>query len=341
MNNLKNGGNQSPVGILGTGSALPERVLTNEELETMVDTSDEWITSRTGIKERRVAAPEQASSDLAYEAAIKALDSAGLSAADLDLIMVATVTPDMAFPATACIVQNKLGATHAATFDLSAGCSGFVYALEVGAQMVRGGYKHVLVIGVDLLSRITDYSDRSTCVLFGDGAGAAILGPVSEGYGIIATELGADGGGGEYLTMPGGGSRNPATLVTVNDRQHYIRMSGNEVFKFAVRIMNSSTERVLQAAGLSAQQVDWFIPHQANIRIIQAAADRLELTPEKVFVNVDRYGNTSAASIAIALDEVVRTKDVKDGDYLLLVGFGAGLTWGSTVIRWQGSKNRE
>lgn len=324
------------VGILGIGKSVPDRILTNKDLEAMVDTSDEWIVSRTGIKERRIAEPNIAASDLGYEAALEALKRAKLDPQDLDLIIVATITPDHAFPATACVIQEKLGAINAAAFDLSAGCSGFVYGLEVGQNMVKGGHQHVLVVGVDVLSRITDYTDRSTCVLFGDGASAAILGAVEPNYGIIATELGADGTGGNYLQLPAGGSRRPANQDTVIAKEHYLQMAGNEVFKFAVRIMANSTERVLAKANLTSDQVDWFVPHQANVRIINSAATRLKIDPDRIFMNVDRYGNTSAASIGIALEELVTTRDVKAGDTIVLVGFGAGLTWGSAVVKWGG-----
>lgn len=316
------------------GKAIPERVLTNAELETMVNTSDEWIVTRTGIKERRIASKNIASSDLGYEAALKALEQGQTQPEEIDLIITATITPDMMFPATACIIQDKLGAVNAAAFDLSAGCTGFVYGLEVSKNMIKAGYKRILVIGTDILSKITDYSDRSTCVLFGDGACAAVLGPVSDSHGILATEIGADGSGHDYLFLPAGGSRLPTTRMTVDDKGHFVRMAGNEVFKFAVRIMSSSTKRVLDKAGIDAQEIAWFVPHQANIRIIKAAAERLNLDDRRVYVNVDRYGNTSAASVGIALEELASSNRLKDGDLVLIVGFGAGLTWGSAVIRW-------
>ena len=330
------------VGILGTGSAVPSRVLTNRELETMVDTSDEWITSRTGIKERRIAAPGQNSSDLAYEAALHALESAHILPEHIGLIICATVTPDMAFPATACLVQTKLGLEHIPAFDLSAGCSGFSYALEVGSKMALTGYEYVLVIGVDVLSRVTDYEDRSTCILFGDGAGAAVLGPVEEGFGILGSEIGADGRGASLLQLPAGGCKRPASQETVAERQHYIKMAGSDVFKFAVRVITDSAKRVLAKTGLHTDDVKWFVPHQANIRIIQAAASRLQVPEDRFFVNVDRYGNTSAASIGIALDELSRSGKLHHGDVVLLVGFGAGLTWSSIIFRWcHGGRNCE
>jgi len=323
------------IGILGTGLAVPKRVLTNAELETMVDTSDEWIVSRTGIKERRVAEEGTASSHFAYEAAVKALDGAGLNPEEIDLIICATVTPDMAFPATACLLQDRLGIGRIPAFDLSAGCSGFGYALTVAASMLRSGpYKKALVVGVDLLSRITDYEDRATCVLFGDGAGAAVLGSVPAGFGILASELGADGASGAALQMPAGGSLKPASLATVESREHYIKMQGSDVFKFAVRIMDEAARHVVRSAGLNLEEVDWIVPHQANVRIIKAAADRLGIPEEKFFVNVDRYGNTSAASIGLALDELASSGQLKHGDYVVLVGFGAGLTWSALLLRW-------
>lgn len=322
-------------GVLGTGSAVPERILTNAELETMVDTSDEWIVSRTGIKERRIADEKTTSSTLAHRAALAALESAKLGAEEIDLIICATVTPDMAFPATACLLQDLLGLRRIPAFDLSAGCSGFGYALSVAESMLRSGpYKRALVVGVDLLSRITDYEDRSTCVLFGDGAGAAILGELPEGFGILASELGADGARGSLLQMPAGGSLRPASLASVEERQHYIRMQGSDVFKFAVRIMDEAGKRVVAQAGLEMDQVDLVVPHQANMRIISAAASRLGLPEEKFFVNVERYGNTSAASIGLALDEAARSGLLKHGDHVVLVGFGAGLTWSALVIKW-------
>jgi len=331
------------IGLLGTGSAVPERILTNAELESMVDTSDEWIVSRTGIRERRIAEEGTASSHLAYDAALKALASAKLKAEDLDLIICATVTPDMAFPATACLLQDLLGVKSIPSFDLSAGCSGFGYALTVAESMLlSGSYTKALVVGVDILSRITDYEDRSTSVLFGDGAGAAILGEVPEGFGFLATELGADGASGGALQMPGGGSLRPASASTVEERQHYIKMQGSDVFKFAVRVMDEAAKRVVAKAGLSMEDIHWVVPHQANIRIIKSAAARLGIPEERFFVNVDRYGNTSAASIGLALDELARTGELKKGDYVVLVGFGAGLTWSALVIKWwSGEKSRD
>ncbi|MEK3714925.1 beta-ketoacyl-ACP synthase 3 [Paenibacillus sp. FSL R7-0333] len=324
-----------PVGIIGTGKYVPERILTNSDLEKIVETNDEWIVSRTGIRERHIAAPEQATSDLAYEAALKALKSAGMKAEELDLIIVATVTPDSAFPSTACILQDKLGAKNAAAFDLSAACSGFVYSLATATGFIQNGmYNNALVIGADTLSRITDYTDRNTCVLFGDGAGAVIVGEVPEGRGFQSFDLGAEGSGGSLLNLEAGGSRLPASQQTVEDKKHFIYMNGREVFKFAVRVMGSATERVLTKAGLSKENIDLFVPHQANIRIIQSAMQRLDLPPEKVVVNVDKYANTSAASIPLALVEAAEEGRMKAGDAVLMVGFGGGLTWGASVLIW-------
>ncbi|MCF7755240.1 beta-ketoacyl-ACP synthase III [Paenibacillus amylolyticus] len=329
MNNLR------PVGVIGTGKYVPEKILTNSDLEKMVDTNDEWIVSRTGIKERHIAAPDQATSDLAYEAAIKALESAGMTGSDLDLIIVATITPDSSFPSTACILQDKLGAKGAAAFDLSAACSGFVYGLASATSFIQSGmYNNALVIGADCLSRITDYTDRNTCVLFGDGAGAVVVGEVPEGRGFKAFDLGAEGSGGSLLQMEGGGSRLPASAETVENKKHYIYMNGREVFKFAVRVMGTATIEVLRKAGMERTDVDLFVPHQANIRIIQSAMQRLELPEEKVVVNVDKYANTSAASIPLALVEAAEEGRMKAGDTVLMVGFGGGLTWGASVLVW-------
>ncbi|CAH1059273.1 beta-ketoacyl-ACP synthase III [Paenibacillus pseudetheri] len=324
-----------PVGIIGTGKYVPEKILTNSDLEKIVETNDEWIVSRTGIRERHIAAPHEATSDLAYEAALKALDSAGMKAEDLDLIIIATVTPDSAFPSTACILQDKLGAKGAAAFDLSAACSGFVYSLATAVGFIQNGmYNNALIIGADTLSRITDYTDRNTCVLFGDGAGAVIIGEVPEGRGFQSFDLGAEGSGGNLLKLEAGGSRLPASQQTVEDKKHFIYMNGREVFKFAVRVMGSATERVLTKAGLGKEDVDLFVPHQANIRIIQSAMQRLDLPPEKCVINVDKYANTSAASIPLALVEAAEEGRMKEGDTVLMVGFGGGLTWGASVLIW-------
>ena len=322
------------VKILGTGSSVPERILTNADLEKMVDTSDEWITTRTGIKERRITGPEETTSTLALRASRLALEEAQVSPEELDLIVVATVTPDMLFPATACLVQKELKATKACGFDLEAGCTGFVYALAVAEKyLLAGGGEKALVVGAETLSKIVDWQDRATCVLFGDGAGAVVLG-LADDPGIMATYLGCDGNGASLLELPGGCSRFPASFDTVTNRLHYIKMNGNEVFKFAVRVMEEASLEVARKVGVSMEDIDLFIPHQANIRIINSAAKRLQIDEEKIFVNVHRYGNTSSASIPLALDEAHRGGRIKEGDLVLLVGFGAGLTWGSAIIRW-------
>lgn len=321
-------------GIAGTGHAVPADVLTNFDLEKMVDTSDEWIVERTGIRERRISRNVEVTSDLAAEAARRALEDAKVEASDVDLIVVATVTPDMPFPSCACVVQAKIGASCAAAFDLGAGCTGFVYALSVASELVAAGrYSNVLVIGAETLSKITNWRDRNTCVLFGDGAGAVLVRPVDPGTGIIAYVLGADGTRGDVLTLPAGGSARPASHETVDSGLHYIHMQGNLVYRFAVRIMVEATQRVLDKAGLTEEDIHYVIPHQANQRLIDLAAERLG-APEKVYSNVARFGNTSAASIPIALDEVSRAGKLKTGDRVLLVAFGAGLTWGSAILRW-------
>jgi len=322
------------VGFLGTGSYLPEKVLTNFDLEKIVDTNDEWITTRTGIKARRIAEDEQATSDLATIAAERALESSGLNAEDIDLIIVATVTPDMKFPSTACIVQANIGAKNAAAFDLEAACSGFIYGVVVGKQFIASGlYKHVLVIGAEKMSSIMDFSDRNTCVLFGDGAGAAVLGPVEEGKGILGVELGADGVGGKSLYLPAGGSRMPATIETVENKYHYIKMDGSDVFKFAVRAMAKAATKAIDRSELEVGDIDFLVPHQANIRIISSSAKKLKVPMEKVHVNLHEYGNMSAASIPVAFDEALKSGKIKEGDNVVLVGFGGGLTWGSCVVK--------
>ncbi len=326
---------KTAVGILATGSYLPERVLTNKELETMVDTTDEWIVSRTGIRERRVARPDQASSDMAYEASVKAIKKAGLTPDQIDLILVATVTPDTMFPSTACILQDRLGAIRSAALDVSAACTGFIYGLATGSKFIESGmYRYVLVVGVESLSKITDWEDRNTCVLFGDGAGAAVLGPVEDGRGFQSFVLGADGSGGVHLNQKAGGSRLPASLETIENKQHFIYMNGREVFKFAVRVMNTATDEAIEKAGMNKEDIDFLVPHQANRRIIDAAVERLGLSEDKVVINLDRFGNMSSASIPVALDEAVTDGRIQEGSNLLLVGFGGGLTWASTVIKW-------
>ena len=330
MNNKKRS-----VGIIGVGSYVPEQIMTNHDLEKMVETSDQWIVERTGIKERRIADKSTTTCDLAVKAAQQALEDAKVAPEEIDLIIVATVTPDMVFPAAACIVQDRIGAVNAAAFDLSAGCSGFVYGLTVGSQFISSGlYKKVLVIGAETLSKIMDWTDRNSCILFGDGAGAAVISEVEDGYGILGVELGADGSGGESLHMPAGGSKMPATMETVEQRLHYIKMSGNEVFKFAVKAMGEAAIKALDRAEVDCTEIDFLIPHQANMRIIQSAAKRLKVPMEKVMVTVDKYGNTSAASIPMALADAVKMKKIKKGDMIVLVGFGAGLTWASSVMKW-------
>lgn len=306
-------------GILGIGSYVPEKILSNSDLEQMMDTSDEWIVSRTGIKERRIASDEQDTSHLAYEAAVEALKDANVLAEELDLILVATVTPDMSFPSVACVIQERLGAKNAAAMDISAACAGFIYGVVTATQFVNTGtYKRILVIGAEKLTKIVNWEDRNTAVLFGDGAGAAIIGPVSEGRGILSYELGADGTGGKHLYKGG---------------DHLI-MNGREVFKFAVRQMGDSCENVLKLAGLTKEEVDFLIPHQANTRIMDAARERLQLPKEKMSVIIDRHGNTSSSSIPIALVEEYKKGNVKEDDVLVLVGFGGGLTWGAITLRF-------
>ncbi|WP_418790098.1 beta-ketoacyl-ACP synthase III [Phosphitispora sp. TUW77] len=332
-----------PAGIAGTGICLPERVLTNQDLEKMVDTSDEWVRTRTGIIERRIIDETMATSDLAVRAGEMALENAGLTPDSVDLIIVATTTPDMYFPSTACLVQEKIGAVKAAAFDISAACTGFIYALAVGSQFIQTGmYKTVLIIGAEALSRAIDWQDRNTCVLFGDGAGAAVLRPAENGYGIGAIEMGADGGGSDLLKVSAIGSpdyRRPGDTGDKSDnrrsgRADYIQMSGPEVFKFAVRIMGECAAKAVAKAGLTERNINLFIPHQANIRIIRAAAKRLRLPEEKVYINVASYGNTSSASIPVALHEALLEGKIVKGDNIVLVGFGAGLTWGAAVIKW-------
>jgi 3-oxoacyl-[acyl-carrier-protein] synthase-3 len=321
--------------ISGVGSYVPERILTNQDLEKQVETSDDWITSRTGIKERRIAAANEFTSDLAAAAAVRALGNAGVEPGQIDLIIVATITPDMQFPSTACLVQQKIGAHRAAAFDLEAACSGFIYGLEIGQQFIMSRtYETVLVIGAEKLSSIIDWQDRNTCVLFGDGAGAAVLQHRPQSHGLLTACMGADGSKAELLGMPGGGSRCPATLDSVKARLHYLRMDGKETFKNAVNAMLTAAQEALHRCELDISQIKCVIPHQANRRIIDAVGERLDARPEQVFINVEKYGNTSAASVAIALDEAVRSGRIQRGDLVLLVVFGAGLTWGAAVIEW-------
>lgn len=320
--------------IAGTGSYAPARVLTNADLERMVATSDEWIRERTGIRERRIAATGEACSDLAVQAGKRALTSAGVAATELDMILVATCTGDYPLPATACLVQHQLGATKAAACDLSAACCGFVYALSVADAYVKNGMRHVLVIGSEVMSAITDWTDRNTCVLFGDGAGAVVVSASDGERGILSTDLRSDGTLCELIMVPGGGSRTPLSEQVIAERLQYIKMKGNETFKVAVRTLEEIARATLSANDLRVEDLDLYVPHQANVRILKAVMERLGLPIEKVMLNVDRYGNTSAASIPIALDEAVREGRIKDGSLVMLGAFGAGLTWASAVIRW-------
>lgn len=322
-------------GIISIGSAVPEKVLSNFDLEKIVDTNDEWIRTMTGVSERRVAADGKATSDYAIEAAKIALDRAGLKAADIDMIIVATVTPDMQFPATASIVQNALGATGCPAFDLSAGCSGWVYGLATANAFVTAGmYERVLVIGADLLTRVTNWTDRGTCVLFGDAAGAGIVAPVDGDYGMLGFELGSDGSGADKLGIPAGGTRCPCTHEDIDNHRNKIYMEGREVFKFAVKIQGEATQRLLTSLGMTKDDIDLVVPHAANSRIIESAAKRLDLPLDKFFVNIHKYGNTSAASIPVAIDEALGEGKIKKGDTVVTVGFGAGLTWAAGVMKW-------
>lgn len=321
--------------IVSTGSYAPDKVLTNDDIEKMVDTSDEWITERTGIKQRRIATPKQACSDLAYEAGKTALKRAGVKAKELDLIVVATVTPDTQLPSAACVLQDMLGAKNAAAFDVNAACSGFVYALSVAEAFIKSGKcGKVLVIGSEVLSKLTDWEDRSTCVLFGDGAGAVLVEPSEDDSGIVSVRTYADGSMGDLLMVPAGGSRMPASADTVKKRLHTIKMKGNETFRVAVKTLEKLVVDTLEENGLKPSDLSLLIPHQANLRIIKATAERLNIPMDKVLVNIDRYGNTSAASVPIALDEAVTTGRVQRGDYVLLEAFGGGLTWASALLRW-------
>src|SRR5690242_11255481 len=321
--------------ISGVGSYVPARILTNADLEKMVNTSDEWITTRTGIKERHIAAKDEFTSDLATQAGLRAMQRAGVTAEQIDLIIVATITPDMPFPSTAALVQRKLGAYRAAAFDLEAACSGFIYGLEVAQQFIMSRtYDTVLVIGAEKLSSIVDWEDRNTCVLFGDGAGAAVLQNRPNAHGLLTAVMGSDGEKSDLLFMPGGGSQCPATAQSVSARMHYLRMEGKETFKSAVQAMQTAAEEAMRRCEIDITKIKCVIPHQANRRIIDAVGERLGARPEQLFVNVHRYGNTSAASVAIALDEAVSSGRVQHGDLILLVVFGAGLTWGAAVIEW-------
>ncbi|UCD19671.1 MAG: ketoacyl-ACP synthase III [candidate division WOR-3 bacterium] len=320
--------------IAGIGSYAPDKVLTNPDLEKIVDTSDEWITTRSGIKERRIAAENQAASDLALIATQRALKSAGIKAEDIGEIIVGTATPDMPFPSTACLIQKQIGAPHVMAFDISAGCTGFLYALGLAEIFIKGGNDNILVIGADILSKFTDYTDRTTCVLFGDGAGALIVKKGDGTRGILSSHFASDGSSWQLLHQPAGGSRMPASIETVEKRLHVIKMQGNEVFKLAVRAMSDAAVKTLRAANVSPSEVKLLIPHQANIRIIEASAKRLHMPMDKVLVNLDRYGNTSTASIPLALDEAVKTGRIDRGDIVLMIAFGAGFTWGGVLFKY-------
>lgn len=321
--------------IISTGSFAPERILTNHDLQEMVDTSDEWITDRTGIKSRRIASPEQSASDLAYEASKRALKSAGLKPKDIDLIIAATVSGDMPFPSTACVLQSKLGAKNAAAFDVNAACSGFIYGLSIAESYIKSGtFGRILLVGTEVLSKFTDWKDRTTCVLFGDGAGAVLIEPTEKDRGIISTDIYSDGNLGDLLMVPAGGSKIPASEESVKKGLHYIRMRGNDTFKVAVKTLEKLVVDTLKKNKLKPSELSLLIPHQANSRIIEATAKRLNLPMDRVIMNIEKYGNTSAASIPIALDEAVRTLRIRDGDYILMEAFGGGLTWASSLVKW-------
>ena len=322
------------VGILGIGAYVPEKILTNADLEKMVDTNDEWITTRTGIKERHIAAEGEATSDLAAAAARKAISDAGISKDDISLIIVATATADYQFPSTACLVQDKLGIKKAVGFDISAACSGFIYGMEIARQFILSGkYEKALVIGAEKLSSVTDYTDRNICVLLGDGAGACVLGESDNNAYIMNSYMQIDGSCANLLKKPAGGSAMPASHKTVEERLHYMKMEGREVFKRAVQVMSDSSLGVLDQCGLTSDDIDWFIPHQANIRIIKAIARKLNISMDRVYTNVDRFGNMSAASIPVALDEAIKNGTMKKGQLILLVAFGSGFTWGSMILQ--------
>lgn len=322
-------------GVLGTGSALPEKVITNFDLEKMVDTSDQWITERTGIKERRQAAPHETTSSLSVQASRKALEMAGLAPKDLDLIICATISPDMPLPSTAAFIQRELGAPGCCAFDLAAACSGFLFGVTVADQFIRNGSaRYVLVIGAELLSRYLDYKDRATCVIFGDGVAAAVLGPTSPPSGILASEQHTEGLYAEHLFIPAGGTAMPASCETVQQGAHYIKMKGNALFKVAVRSLEDVSRRVLERAKVTPEQIDLFLPHQANQRITDAVCERLGVGPQKVYNNISRFGNTSSASIPICMDECVRSGRLKKGDLVLMAAFGGGITWGAVLMRW-------
>ncbi len=321
--------------IIATGSYAPLKRLSNYEIEKMINTSDAWIMERTGIKERRIASSSQAASDLAYEASKKALERCNVQPDELDLIIVATISGDMPFPSTACILQKLLGAKNAVAFDINAACSGFIYGMSIADSFIKtGSYKKILLVGVEVLSKFLDWDDRSTCILFGDGAGAAIIEPTESDNGILSTHIYSDGSLWEFIYLPGGGSKNPSSINSVENKLHYIKMKGNETFKVAVKTLENLVIDTLQKNSLDPSNLSLLIPHQANLRIILATAKRLGISMDKVMVNVDRYGNTSAASIPIALDEAVSSGRIKKDDYIMLEAFGAGLTWASALIKW-------
>ena len=321
--------------ITGTGSYAPKKVITNHDLERLVDTSDEWIMNRTGIKERRIAEKDQTTSDLAYEASQKALKAAGLGARDLDLILVATMTPDTILPSMGCILQEKLGAKKAAAFDISAACSGFIYGMSIASAFIQSGtYKNILLVGAEILSRYTDWEDRTTCILFGDGAGAVVIQRHAGKRGILSTHLHSDGSFGDLIRVPAGGASHPASHDTIRKRMHFIRMRGNETFKAAVRALEAVVQETLEHNKVKPEDIDYLVPHQANLRIIMAMAQRLNMPMEKVVLTLPKYGNTSAASIPMALDEAVRDGRIKENHLLLFEAFGGGLTWASALIRW-------
>jgi 3-oxoacyl-[acyl-carrier-protein] synthase-3 len=329
-----------PVTILGTGSSVPARVVTNEELSRTVDTSHEWIYSRTGITERRIAGADESASEMGARAGRAAIEAAGLAPTDIDAVIACTMTPDMPFPSTACLIQQKLGLPTRTAFDLQAACSGFVYGLEVASALIQAGvHRHVLLVGTERISSIIDWTDRSTCVLFGDGAGAVVLGRgAAHDRGVIGVKTGADGSDAKLLFMPGGGSSVPASAESIAARQHFLRMNGREVFKHAVLVMEEIALDLLREHGVLRGEIDLVIPHQANFRIIDTLASRLEIPYSKFFVNLDRYGNTSAASIPLAIDEAVKAERLRPGQLVLLLAFGAGLTWGAALLRWPGNK---
>ncbi len=321
--------------ITGTGSFAPKKIITNQDLEKLVDTSDEWITERTGIKERRIAEKSQTTSDLAYEASRKALKAAGLPPQELDLILVATMTPDTILPSIACVLQEKLGAKKAAAFDIYAACSGFIYGMSVANAFIKSElYKNVLLVGAEVLSRFTDWEDRTTCILFGDGAGAAVIQRHAGKHGILSTHLHSDGALGDLIRVPAGGAQHPASHDTIRRRMHFIKMKGNETFKAAVRALEGVVQEALDHNSVKPDEIDFLVPHQANLRIIQAMAQRLNMPMEKVVITLPKYGNTSAASIPMALDEAVRDGRVQENHLLLLEAFGGGLTWASALVRW-------